>query len=87
MELNGEVRERGKIAILLGIDIDEFDINHIEYTSNSVANLNHYRYTHSRLKSCKCMNCFHRLRVDYICVCVNIEIKYCNASRSVLKFR
>jgi hypothetical protein len=63
MELSGEERGRAKIAILLGIDIDEFDINN-EYNSNAVANSDHYRFTSSRLKSCKCVNCFHKLRVD-----------------------
>jgi hypothetical protein len=61
MELKGEEKGRGKIAILLGIDIDEFDINHKQCASNDVANTTNYRCISS--KSGKCMNCFHKLRV------------------------
>jgi hypothetical protein len=61
MELNGEEKGRGKIAILLGIDIDEFDINHKQCDSNAVANTTNYKYESSN--SGKCMNCFHKLRV------------------------
>jgi hypothetical protein len=54
-ELKGEEKGRGKIAVLLGIDIDEFDINHKEYNSDAVTNTHNYRYTSSRLNSRKCM--------------------------------
>jgi hypothetical protein len=64
MELNGEEKVRGKIAVLLGIDIDEFDINHKECDSNAVVNTDNYKYTSSRLKSRKCVNCFQELRVS-----------------------
>lgn len=56
MELKGEEEGRGKIFILLGIDIDEFDINHKESDSNAVVNTDNYKYTSSRLKPRKCMN-------------------------------
>jgi hypothetical protein len=64
MELNGEEKGRGKIVVLLGIDIDEFDINYKECDSNAVVNTDNYKCTSSRLKSRKCMNCFQELRVS-----------------------
>lgn len=44
VELNGEEKGRGKIAILLGIDIDEFDINHKQCNSSAVANTDNSKY-------------------------------------------